>query len=128
MKEAYLFTIILVFAFTTGITWLILKFAFDKYKTRKITNANKKKVYVSNLVITYCGVGTALMNKQTITFRDNTYEAAMKSRQRQQEMANKAHETLASISDTDVFNFEGILVIHKNQFIALEQGTHYEYE
>ena len=68
------------------------------------------------------------MNKQTITFRDNTYEAAMKSRQRQQEIANKVHQTLASISDTDVFNFEGILVIHKNQFIALEQGTHYEYE
>ena len=128
MNEAYLFTIILVFAFTTGITWLILKFAFDKYQTRKIAKSNKKKVYVSHLVLTYCGVGTALMNKQTITFRDNTYEAAMKSRQRQQEMANKAHQTLASISDTDVFNFEGILVIHKNQFIALEQGTHYEYE
>ena len=128
MNETYLLSIILVFAFTTGITWLILKFAFDKYKTKKISNVNKKKVYVSNLVITYCGVGTALMNKKTITYRDDTYEAAMKSRERQQKMANKAHQTLASLSDTDVFNFEGILVIHKNQFIALEQGTHYEYE
>ena len=91
-------------------------------------NANKKKVYVSTLVITYCGVGTALMNKKTITYRDDTYEAAMKSRQRQQEMANKAHQTLASLSDNDIFNFEGIVVIHKNQFIALEQGTHYVYE
>ena len=35
-------------------------------------NANKKKVYVSDLVITSCGVGTALMNKRTISYRDVT--------------------------------------------------------
>ncbi len=35
---------------------------------------------------------------------------------------------LATLSDTDIFNFEGIVVIHKNQFIAIEQGTYTEYE
>jgi hypothetical protein len=91
-------------------------------------NANKKKVYVSTLVITYCGVGTALMNKKNLTYRNDTYEEAMKSRQRLIDIANKAHQTLATLSDNDIFNFEGIVVIHKNQFIAIEQGTHTEYE
>ena len=91
-------------------------------------NANKKKVYVSDLVITYCGVGTALMNKKDLTYRNDTYEEAMKSRKRLIDIANKAHQSLASLSDTDIFNFEGIVVIHKNQFIAIEQGTYTEYE
>ena len=29
-------------------------------------NATKKKVYISTLVLTYCGVGTALMNKKRL--------------------------------------------------------------
>ena len=91
-------------------------------------NANKKKVYVNTLVITYCGVGTALMNKKYLTYRNDTYEEAMKSRKRLIDIANKAHQTLATLSDNDIFNFEGIVVIHKNQFIAIEQGTHTEYE
>ena len=91
-------------------------------------NANKKKVYVSTLVITYCGVGTALMNKKNLTYRNDTYEEAMKSRKRLIDIANKAHQTLEKLSDTDIFNFEGMVVIHKNQFIAIEQGTHTEYE
>jgi len=91
-------------------------------------NANKKKVYVNKLVITYCGVGTALMNKKELGYRNNTYEEAMKSRQRLIDIANKAHQTLASLSDTDIFNFEGIVIIHKNQFIAIEESTYIEYE
>jgi len=91
-------------------------------------NANKKKVYVNTLVITYCGVGTPLMNKKYLTYRSDTYEEAMKSRKRLIDIANKAHQTLATLSDTDIFNFEGIVVIHKNQFIAIEQGTYTEYE
>jgi len=91
-------------------------------------NANKKKVYVSTLVITYCGVGTALMNKKNLTYRNDTYEEAMKSRKRLIDIANKAHQTLESLSDTDIFNFEGIVVIHKNQFIAIEESTYMEYE
>ena len=91
-------------------------------------NANKKKVYISTLVLTYCGVGTALMNKRELTYKNNTYEEAMKSRKILLDIANKAHQTLASLSDTDIFNFEGIVVIHKNQFIAIEHSTHIEYE
>ena len=91
-------------------------------------NANKKKVYVNKLVITYCGVGTALMNKKELGYRNDTYEEAMKSRQRLIDIANKAHQTLEKLSDTDIFNFEGIVVIHKNQFIAIEQSTYMEYE
>jgi hypothetical protein len=91
-------------------------------------NAKKKKVYVSTLVLTYCGVGTALMNKRELTYKNNTYEEAMKSRKILIDIANKAHQTLASLSDTDIFNFEGIVVIHKNQFIAIEHSTHIDYE
>ena len=101
--------------------------ALYKRKQNK-ENANKKKVYVNTLVITYCGVGTALMNKKDLTYRSDTYEEAMKSRKRLIDIANKAHQTLATLSDTDIFNFEGIVVIHKNQFIAIEQGTYTEYE
>jgi uncharacterized membrane protein SirB2 len=91
-------------------------------------NAKKKKVYVSTLVLTYCGVGTALMNKRELTYKNNTYEEAMKSRKILLDIANKAHQTLEKLSDTDIFNFEGIVVIHKNQFIAIEQSTYMEYE
>ena len=126
MNEAYAFTIILIAAAVIAVIAFIVG-VIVKYKENK-DNANKKKVYISDLVITYCGVGTALMNKRTISYRDATAEGALKSRQKQQEMANKAHQTLATLSDTDIFNFEGIVVIHKNQFIAIEQGTYTEYE
>lgn len=91
-------------------------------------NANKKKVYVSTIVLTYCGVGTALMNKKEITYKNNTYEEGMKSRKILLDIANKAHQTLASLSDTDIFNFADIVIIHKNQFIAIEQSTYIDYE
>jgi len=126
MNEAYIFTIILIAAAVIAVIAFIVG-VIVKYKENK-DNANKKKVYISDLVITYCGVGTALMNKRTISYRDATAEGALKSRQKQQEMANKAHQSLESLSDTDIFNFEGIVVIHKNQFIAIEQGTYTEYE
>ena len=126
MNEAYIFTIILIAVAVIAVIAFIVG-VIVKYKENK-DNANKKKVYISDLVITYCGVGTALMNKRTISYRDVTVEGALKSRQKQQEMANKAHQTLATLSDTDIFNFEGIFVIHKNQFIAIEQGTYTEYE
>ena len=52
----------------------------------------------------------------------------MKSRKILLDIANKAHQTLASLSDTDIFNFADIVVIHKNQFIAIEQSTYIDYE
>lgn len=91
-------------------------------------NAKKKKIYVSTLVLTYCGVGTALMNKKELTHTSDTYEKAMKSREEQRDIVNKAHQTLASLSDTDIFNFADIVIIHKNQFIAIEQSTYIDYE
>ena len=91
-------------------------------------NAKKKKIYVSTLILTYCGVGTALMNKRELTYKNNTYEEAMKSRKILLDIANKAHQTLASLSDTDIFNFADIVIIHKNQFIAIEQSTYIDYE
>ena len=91
-------------------------------------NTTKKKVYISTLVLTYCGVGTALMNKKELTYKSDTYDGAIKCRQQLLDIANNAHQTLSSLSDTDIFNFEGIVVIHKNQFIALEQSTYIEYE
>lgn len=91
-------------------------------------NAKKKKIYVSTLILTYCGVGTALMNKKELTHTSDTYEKAIKSREEQRDIANKAHQTLASLSDTDIFNFADIVIIHKNQFIAIEQSTYIDYE
>ena len=91
-------------------------------------NAKKKKIYVSTLVLTYCGVGTALMNKRELTYKNDTYQQAMESRQKLLDIANKAHQTLASLSDTDIFNFADIVIIHKNQFIAIEQSTYIDYE
>ena len=126
MNEAYAFIIILIIVAVIAVVAFIVG-VIVKYKQNK-DNANKKKEYISDLVITYCGVGTALMNKRTISYRDVTAEGALKSRQKQQEMANKAHQTLATLSDNDIFNFEGIVVIHKNQFIAIEESTYMEYE
>jgi hypothetical protein len=37
-------------------------------------------------------------------------------------------QTLEKLSDNDIFNFEGIVIIHKNQFIAIEESTYTEYE
>ena len=117
MNEAYAFTIILIAAAVIAVVAFIVG-VIIKYKQDK-DNAKKKKIYVSTLVLTYCGVGTALMNKRELTYKNNTYEEAMKSRKILLDIANKAHQTLASLSDTDIFNFEGIVVIHKNQFIEV---------
>jgi glucan phosphoethanolaminetransferase (alkaline phosphatase superfamily) len=117
MNEVYAFTIILI---ATAVVIAVVPFIVGvivKYKQNK-ENANKKKVYVSTLVITYCGVGTALMNKKELTYRNDSYEEAMKSRKRLIDIANKAHQSF----------FEGIVVIHKNQFIAIEEATYIEYE
>ena len=126
MNEAYAFTIILIAAAVIAVVAFIVG-VIIKYKQDK-DNATKKKVYVSTLVLTYCGVGTALMNKRELTYKNNTYEEGMKSRKILLDIANKAHQTLASLSDTDIFNFADIVVIHKNQFIAIEQSTYIDYE
>ena len=126
MNEAYAFTIILIAAAVIAVVAFIVG-VIIKYKQDK-DNAKKKKIYVSTLVLTYCGVGTALMNKRELTYKNNTYEEAMKSRKILLDIANKAHQTLASLSDTDIFNFADIVIIHKNQFIAIEQSTYIDYE
>ena len=126
MNEAYAFTIILIAAAVIAVVAFIVG-VIIKYKQDK-DNAKKKKIYVSTLVLTYCGVGTALMNKRELTYKNNTYEEGMKSRKILLDIANKAHQTLASLSDTDIFNFADIVIIHKNQFIAIEQSTYIDYE
>ena len=39
-------------------------------------NAKKNKVYISTLVLTYCGVGTDLMNKKRLYYKNYTEEEA----------------------------------------------------
>lgn len=126
MLELQIFTYILI-ALVVILPLYFIGAALYQRKQDK-ENTTKKKVYVSTLVLTYCGVGTALMNKKELTYKNDTYDGAIKCRQQLLDIANKAHQTLASLSDTDIFNFEGIVVIHKNQFIALEQSTYIEYE
>ena len=91
-------------------------------------NAKKKKVYVSTLVLTYCGVGTDLMNKKRLYYKNYTEEEAKVSYKKLQTIGEQTYQKLDTISDTDIFNFADVLVIHKNQFIAIEIGTHEEYE
>ena len=91
-------------------------------------NATKKKVYISTLVLTYCGVGTDLMNKKRLYYKNYTEEEAKVSYKKLQTIGEQTYQKLDTISDTDIFNFADVLVIHKNQFIAIEIGMHEEYE
>lgn len=125
-KELFIFSTILVFAFTTGITWLILKFAFDKYKIKKI--ANKKKVYVSVLKISYIPGTGGLITSRNISYENDTYEKAMESQNTLREIGGKIYERFNSITDKELINIENILVIPKEKFIAAELGSHIEYK
>ena len=91
-------------------------------------NVTKKKVYISTLVLTYCGVGTDLMNKKRLYYKNYTEEEAKVSYKKLQTIGTQTYQKLDTISDTDIFNFADVLVIHKNQFIAIEIGMHEEYE
>ena len=91
-------------------------------------NAKKNKVYISTLVLTYCGVGTDLMNKKRLYYKNYTEEEAKVSYKKLQTIGAQTYQKLDTISDKDVFNFADVLVIHKNQFIAIEIGMHEEYE
>ena len=126
MNEAYAFTIILIVAAVIAVVAFIVG-VIIKYKQDK-ENATKKKVYISTLVLTYCGVGTDLMNKKRLYYKNYTEEEAKVSYKKLQTIGTQTYQKLDTISDTDIFNFADVLVIHKNQFIAIEIGTHEEYE
>lgn len=126
MNEAYAFTIILIAAAVIAVVAFIVG-VIIKYKQDK-ENATKKKVYISTLVLTYCGVGTALMNKKRLYYKNYTEQEAKVSYKKLQTIGEQTYQKLDTISDTDIFNFADVLVIHKNQFIAIEIGTHEEYE
>ena len=126
MNEAYAFTIILIAAAVIAVVAFIVG-VIIKYKQDK-ENATKKKVYISTLVLTYCGVGTDLMNKKKLYYKNYTEEEAKVSYKKLQTIGEQTYQKLDTISDTDIFNFADVLVIHKNQFIAIEIGMHEEYE
>lgn len=126
MNEAYAFTIILIAAAVIAVVAFIVG-VIIKYKQDK-ENATKKKVYISTLVLTYCGVGTALMNKKRLYYKNYTEQEAKVSYKKLQTIGEQTYQKLDTISDTDIFNFADVLVIHKNQFIAIEIGMHEEYE
>ena len=126
MNEAYAFTIILIAAAVIAVVAFIVG-VIIKYKQDK-ENATKKKVYISTLVLTYCGVGTDLMNKKRLYYKNYTEEEAKVSYKKLQTIGTQTYQKLDTISDTDIFNFADVLVIHKNQFIAIEIGMHEEYE
>jgi hypothetical protein len=126
MNEAYIFTIILIAAAVIAVIAFIVG-VIIKYKQDK-DNATKKKVYVSTLVLTYCGVGTDLMNKKRLYYKNYTEQEAKVSYKKLQTIGEQTYQKLDTISDTDIFNFADVLVIHKNQFIAIEIGMHEEYE
>jgi hypothetical protein len=126
MNEAYAFTIILIAAAVIAVVAFIVS-VIIKYKQDK-ENATKKKVYVSTLVLTYCGVGTALMNKKRLYYKNYTEQDAKVSYKKLQTIGEQTYQKLDTISDTDIFNFADVLVIHKNQFIAIEIGMHEDYE
>jgi hypothetical protein len=126
MNEAYAFIIILIIVAVIAVVAFIVG-VIVKYKQDK-DNATKKKVYVSTLVLTYCGVGTDLMNKKRLYYKNYTEQEAKVSYKKLQTIGEQTYQKLDTISDTDIFNFADVLVIHKNQFIAIEIGMHEEYE
>ena len=126
MNEAYAFTIILIAAAVIAVVAFIVG-VIIKYKQDK-ENATKKKVYISTLILTYCGVGTDLMNKKKLYYKNYTEQESMVSYKKLQTIGEQTYQKLDTISDTDIFNFADVLVIHKNQFIAIEIGMHEEYE
>lgn len=126
MNEAYAFTIILIAAAVIAVVAFIVS-VIIKYNQAK-ENATKKKVYISTLVLTYCGVGTDLMNKKRLYYKNYTEEEAKVSYKKLQTIGTQTYQKLDTISDTDIFNFADVLVIHKNQFIAIEIGMHEDYE
>ena len=126
MNEAYAFTIILIAAAVIAVVAFIVG-VIIKYKQDK-ENATKKKVYISTLILTYCGVGTDLMNKKKLYYKNYTEEEAKVSYKKLQTIGEQTYQKLDTISDTDIFNFADVLVIHKNQFIAIEIGMHEDYE
>ena len=126
MNEAYAFTIILIAAAVIAVVAFIVG-VIIKYKQDK-ENATKKKVYISTLILTYCGVGTDLMNKKRLYYKNYTEQEAKVSYKKLQTIGEQTYQKLDTISDTDIFNFADVLVIHKNQFIAIEIGMHEDYE
>ena len=126
MLEVYILTGILLVV-VIGIPLYFIGAALYQRKQDK-EHATKKKVYVSTLVLTYCGVGTDLMNKQRYCYRDYTEKDSIESYKKLQALSEQTYKKLETISDTDVFNFSNNLVIRKNQFIAIEIGVREEYE
>ena len=126
MLELQIFTYILI-ALVVILPLYFIGAALYKRK-RDIENGTKKKVYVTTLVLTYCGVGTDLMNKQALTFRNYTEQEAGISYKKLQTIGTQTYQKLDTISDNDVFNFADVLYIRKKQFIAIEIGWHTEYE
>ena len=126
MLEVYILNGILL-VISIGIPLYFIGAALYHIKQKK-ENATKKKVYISTLVLTYCGVGTDLMNKKRLYYKNYTEQEAMVSYKKLQKIGEETYQKLDTISDTDIFNFADVLVIHKNQFIAIEIGMHEEYE
>ena len=71
---------------------------------------------------------TARIKKKKLYYKNYTEEEAKVSYKKLQTIGEQTYQKLDTISDTDIFNFADVLVIHKNQFIAIEIGTHEEYE
>jgi hypothetical protein len=68
------------------------------------------------------------MNKKRLYYKNYTEEEAKVSYKKLQTIGTQTYQKLDTISDTDIFNFADVLVIHKNQFIAIEIGMHEDYE
>ena len=126
MLELQIFTYILI-ALVVILPLYFIGAALYKRK-QDIENGTKKKVYISTLVLTYCGVGTDLMNKKRLYYKNYSEQEAKVSYKKLQTIGAQTYQKLDTISDTDIFNFADVLVIHKNQFIAIEIGMHEEYE
>jgi hypothetical protein len=126
MLEVYILTGILLLVIAAIPLYFIGNALYQRKQDKE--NATKKKVYISTLVLTYCGVGTDLMNKKRFYYKNDTEQEAMVSYKKLQTISEQTYQKLDTISDTDIFNFADVLVIHKNQFIAIEIGMHEEYE
>ena len=124
-KELFIFSTILVFAFTTGITWLILKFAYDTYKLKEIRN--RKLVYYNEFKVSYIA-GINELTSRSWTYKSNTLEESLNIEQQINNYNTEIYKTYKEITDKDLLSIANFLLIPKEKFVSIETDKYTRYE
>lgn len=126
MNELKIFLILLKIVSATAITLFVSYFVYNTYKIKQ--RAKKKQIYVSTLKISYIPGTGGYITSTKLQYENNTYEKAMETQNKLQEIGEKIYKRFNSITDKELINIENILIIPKEKFIAAEIGSHIEYK